>query len=322
MRLTLEIGPTFARLCDASAVAPIGGTQFLAASDDTNRDGLNQIRVYEFPAFIPNDPCEPLGNLDIHEFLCGDEKPDSSELETDIESATRVKDTIFWISSHGRDKKGKSWPDRQRFFAVSLQNSIWRPLGTPYTELLPALETLVPEIKEAEKAKCAPEEGGVSIEGLCEGENGTLLIGFRSPLREEKALVMPILNPREMLEGVAASLGEAFTLDLGGRGIRDWLKMSDDFWLILAGTSSSSGTFALYSWNGNHQTPPVHLGEISEAAEKLGLDDFKPEAILRLENGTLWLISDDGDLKFHHKRNKDLSASKRTFRSAQLILDD
>lgn len=314
MRFALEIGPTFTHLCDASAVAPLGGNQFFVSSDEPTLDGKNQLKIYEFP--MP----EPVQKLDISKFLRGDgsmHDPDSPE--ADIESATRIGNTIYWISSHGRDGRQIFRPDRQRFFAISLQNGVWRPLGAPYTTLLADLMRLVPEIAAAEAEGRAPESGGASIEGLCQGQGDELLIGFRSPLLEGRALVVPLLNPLATVTGKAARLGAPFTLDLQGQGIRDWLKVRDDFWFIIAGSSHSGGSFALFSWNGHPATPPVALGEIDSLAEGIGLDNFNPEGLLQLADGTCWLLSDDGDRKFGGRRNKDLPASARSFRSAKIV---
>ena len=45
---------------------------------------------------------------------------DSSHPESDIEACTRVGDIIYWITSHGRSKKGKWRNSRYRLFATEI----------------------------------------------------------------------------------------------------------------------------------------------------------------------------------------------------------
>ena len=45
-----------------------------------------------------------------------------------------------------------------------------------------------------------------------------MFIGFRNPVPQGKALVVPLLNPREVVHGQRAQPGESVLLDLAGRG--------------------------------------------------------------------------------------------------------
>src|SRR5436190_1450267 len=78
------------------------------------------------------------------------------------------------------------------------------------------------QFKLGDAAKKAPkEEGGLNIESLCAvGE--TLYIGFRNPIPNGKALIVPLVNPSAVVdEGKPAQLGKPILIDLGGLGLRD-----------------------------------------------------------------------------------------------------
>ena len=66
----------------------------------------------------------------------------------------------------------------------------------------------------------AEAEGGFNIEGLASTPEGALLIGLRNPLRHGRALLVPLLNPDEVIEGGRARFGAPVELDLQQRGIR------------------------------------------------------------------------------------------------------
>jgi hypothetical protein len=78
---------------------------------------------------------------------------------------------------------------------------------------------------DLEKAAAAPTKSreDLNIEALCATPEGNLLIGFRAPIPDCKALLVPLRNPKDLMSGSDshAHLGEPILLDLGGRGFRD-----------------------------------------------------------------------------------------------------
>lgn len=85
-------------------------------------------------------------------------------------------------------------------------------------------------LKEAE-TKAPKAEGGLNIEGLTATPEGELLIGFRNPIPDGKALLLPLKNPSDLVKNpdtAKAIFGEPITLDLGGLGIR-----SIEYWLVV-----------------------------------------------------------------------------------------
>jgi hypothetical protein len=51
---------------------------------------------------------------------------------------------------------------------------------------------------------------GLNIEGLAATPEKKLLIGFRNPIRSQRALLASLENPREVMQGKAARYGRNF----------------------------------------------------------------------------------------------------------------
>jgi hypothetical protein len=297
---------TFFGLCDASAVADGGEGTFWVASDEDN-----VLRRYD-----PAAGAQPVASLRLDAFLQVDpEKP-----EADIEAAARLGDVVFWITSHGRSKKGKPRPGRRRFFATRRVARGGRvdlvPTGRPCRHLLRDLlaDARLGRLGLARAAERAPKEaGGLNIEGLAARPEGGLWIGFRNPIPRGRALLVPLLNPREVIAGAAARLGEPVLLDLGGLGVRD-LRATPEGCLILAGGHRGGGAFRLYQWAGPGAAP-----------RQLALPlpgDWTPEALLpatRAGRRVLLLLSDDGTREINGCPCKQLSSpALRRFRAGWL----
>ncbi|SFF27064.1 DUF3616 domain-containing protein [Nitrosomonas sp. Nm166] len=191
---TLSLVNSHFGMCDASAAVPVGFNLFVVANDEDNI-----LRMYK-----SNESGKPIYSLDLSSFL----QINSKHPEADIEGATFIKNRIYWISSHGTNKDGKQRPNRHRFFATDIEESndkySLKPTGKPYLGLVKAFEDSV-ELKNyglGKAAKNAPEsKNGLNIEGLTKTPQGNLLIGFRNPIPEGKALLVPLENPQEVIAG-------------------------------------------------------------------------------------------------------------------------
>jgi hypothetical protein len=301
---------TYFGMCDASGAVPVGPKMFLVANDEDN-----VLRIYRRDqGGLPVDTC------DLTSFL----KPEPLDKETDIEGATRIGDRIYWIASHGNRKDGKPDPNRHRFFATDLKISgesvTFEPVGTPYRKLLtdligaPALKGL--QLGEAAAPSRAPEDrGGLNIEGLCKASTGSLLIAFRNPIPEGKALIVPLENPEDILQGKAAKIGAPIRLSLGGSGIRS-IEYCDALgtYLILAGPYNDEGSFSLYTWSGAPSVEPTIVPNIN-------FQDLHPEALIVYPGEkTVEILSDDGDKPIDGKKCKNVPPEKRSFRSIWVSL--
>ena len=290
-------------MCDASAAVAIDSTKFAVASDEDSK-----IRIYS-----AKGEKLPLQIIDLTTFL----ELNPGHPETDMEGAARIGERIYWIGSHGRNRDGRLRLDRQRFFATTIKNSgsnvVLRLAGRPYKTLLQDLNK-DPRFKlfnlaaAAQNAPKAP--GGLNIEGLSATPENHLLIGFRNPIPGGKALLIPMLNPDEVIERKPARFGDAIRLDLDGLGIRDMAYLNGQY-LIIAGHPDGRSHSHLYSWRGG-----------STKAERIEVRHFKeynPEAIIVYpEKGfeKIQILSDDGTRTMHGQPCKELrDPAKRSFRS-------
>lgn len=294
-------------LCDASAAVALGAEHFVVADDERNT-----LVVYR------RGQTDAVDALDVSSFL--GTKPGK---ESDIEGAASIGQRTYWVSSHGRNSEGKRQNRRLRFFATEVvvgpaaQSTKQLPfklatVGKAYSGLLNDL-LAAPSLagfKLADAAAKAPEaEGGLNIEGLAATPNGRLLIGFRNPVPQQRALLVPLENPSEVIDhGARARWGHAIQLDLGGRGVRsiDWVGSA---YLIMAGPTADKGTFALYRWSGDAGQAPVLVKGVD-------LKGLHPEAVFAVPGMQgVQVLSDDGQRKHRGLACKVLPRGWQGFRS-------
>ena len=300
---------TYRGMCDASAAVMIDRVTFMAADDEKN-----VLAVYR-----TDRPGLPVQTVPWDEHLGiepGDEHP-----EVDIEGVARLGDRIYWIGSHGRNKSGKWRPNRHRLFAMTLTKTpdgiVARPYGTAYRKLAqqmaadPRLRELglaeAIDIGDEKDKDLAPKEAGLNIEGLSAMADGrSLLIALRNPRPDGMALLVPLHNPDDVVSrGAVARLGRPIQWRLTGAsgnssdglGIRA-IEYSSHHraYLIVAGSHTAGGPFAMYRWTGREDQPPELLVEPTRRLSQI--ENFSPEAIMVMpEDGTVRLLSDDGALK-------------------------
>ena len=289
-------------MCDASATVALSADRFVVANDEDN-----VLRVYK-----RGTSGAPVFQLDVSRFL----EVDQNKPESDLEGATRVGSRIYWITSHGRNKEGKFRESRNRFFAVRILDAggevLLEPEGRPYKLLLLDLwkhEPLQSFDLPSASQRAPKEVGALNIEGLCAGPEGSLWIAFRNPQPQGKALMVPILNPEEVIQGGRCTLGTPLLIDLRGYGFRDIIMEKDHYWLI-AGSHDGKGSSRLMHWRGP--------GHDAVTMNTLFIAGFNPEAIVRFpdRDNRLLLLSDDGNLDVNGESCKDVEdSSLRRFRS-------
>jgi hypothetical protein len=148
-------------------------------------------------------------------------------------------------------------------------------------------------------------------------DNTTLYIGFRAPLvptaNRTKAVIAPLLNFETWFNNGNPSgnptFGSPIELNLGGRGIRDMVRLSNDSYIIVAGNYDNTPlNGAIYKWTGNSSDAPTQISTLNIAS-------LNAEACVEIfENGQpalnkLQIISDNGSTEFYNDGNeaKDLS---------------
>jgi len=215
-----------------------------------------------------------------------DVSPSGQVREVDIEASVRVGNRIYWFGSHGNcggcDPPGELRPNRLRLFATDIvktgtnyslkyvgryhflrrdlinwDNNNGHGLGRAALQLAASAQEGVPPETAA--------RDGFNIEGLTMSHTGTVAyIGFRSPLTpgsgRTNALIVPLLNLPQLVAGSPAPgparFGKPIELFLDRRGIRSIDAVSNGY-VIVAGTTTNSGSFRVYTWNGNTNQVPV-----------------------------------------------------------------
>jgi hypothetical protein len=292
-------------MCDASGAVALDDRTFLVADDEDN-----VLRAYD--ARVGG---APLAAVDLSAALRLPTKKKGAP-EIDIEAATRLGDRAYFITSHGRNSSGKLKPERLRFFATTAPAN-GRPelVGKPYEKLLADLlaEPKLASLSLAEAAERAPKAaGGLNIEGMTARPEGGVWLGFRNPLPQGRALLVPLHNPERLAEGEGpAQFGDPITLDLGGLGVR-----ALSFWrgryLIAAGAFDNGRVSRLFTWDGRGRVTPL---------DSVDLRSYNPEAFFTPDGQErVMVLSDDGSVRIDGMECKRLEPEQKRFRGVWIRL--
>lgn len=283
---------------DASASVAIGEDMFVVADDENN-----VLRVYDI-----NQPSLPVFSCDLTPFLGIEPRYP----EADIEGATVLGDTIYWITSHGRNADGKIHPNRYRFFAVKVKiqnrNVTVEPVGSPCRTLVQSLlkaenmrslgldrstQIDAADLTKQQRENLAPKENGLNIEALCASADGNALyIGFRNPRPDSKAIVLPLNNPKQVIEEKKPPVfADPILWDLKDFGIRsmEYSPFHKAYFIIAGPHNDRPADFVLYRWSGRKEESPQVVRLINSGLNPETMVVFKDSA-------KLLLLSDDGSL--------------------------
>lgn len=278
-------------ICEASAGAFLDDRHFAVASDETN-----VLQLYE-----RGKPGRIGGGIDLTGFTTFD--------KSDLEGAAVVGDRVYWISSHSFNGQREDKAKRKVFFATRITQANGRPtltgIGKPF-------KTLRDPLAKALNVK----PGELNIESLAATPDGGLIIGLRAPLRvvkgETRAIAIVLKNPAAVVDqGSAPEFGSAFTLGLGGRGLRsmDLIGTGSATYVIVAGPVADTEGFAVYRWAGPG-TEPV----LSEPQPDLS--GLTPESAMAVPGQKMvQLLSDDGWANGTECSDEKHPIHRRKFRS-------
>ena len=211
---------------------------------------------------------------------------------------------VYAITSHSRDDEGDEKKSRERLVRFRIEgNRVADPKVVD--GLKRALTARHPELASAAKIRDVKADGGLNIEALeISPDQQRLLIGFRSPLHDGRAIIASIENPSGIFEAdeaprLAADLDE---LDLGGHGIRglSYVPSIGEYLVISGPVSREPGQFALWLWNGQQggsarrvTVPGLQGLERAEGVSPAVIDGV--ERII--------IVSDDGNRKAGRSAN-------------------
>jgi len=205
---------------------------------------------------------------------------------------------IYAITSHSRDDEGDEKKSRERLVRFRIEGD--RVVDPKVVDgLKRAMTAKHPVLASAAKVRDVKTGGGLNIEALeISPDQQRLLIGFRSPLLNGRAIIASVENPSGIFDAdeeprLAADLDE---LDLGGHGIRGmaYVPSVGDFLVISGPASREPSQFGLWLWNGlrGDSARRVTIAGLQGLERAEGVSPAIIDGVERII-----IVSDDGDRK-------------------------
>lgn len=203
---------------------------------------------------------------------------------------------VYGITSHSRDDDGDEKKSREKLVRFRVEGN--RVVDPKIADgLKQALTDRHGVLAAAARIRDVKVDGGLNIEGLeLSADQQRLMIGFRSPLHDGRALIASLENPSAVFEtGEAPRIAPALDeLDLDGHGIRGMSYVPAlGAYLVIGGPASREAeSFSLWRWSGQPAAPAQRL-------TVPGLRGFeKAEGVCAAVIGgmqRLVIVSDDGN---------------------------
>jgi len=248
--------------------------------------------------------------LASYNYTSGLNLPNPGSPEVDIEASAvspANANRSYWMGSMSNGKAPfDNKPNRDRIFATTYSGTgaTTTFAFTGYAALRTSLLAWGDANGYAFSASAAAgvdskSPSGFAAEGMVFGpDNTTLYIGLRAPLvptaARTKAVIAPINNFETWFNNGAPSgspaYGAPIELELGGRGIRDIIRLANGSYVIIAGSPSGTISGAIYKWTGYAADAPILVPNAAAAALNM-------EGAAQIGTGTasLQVISDQGD---------------------------
>jgi Protein of unknown function (DUF3616) len=170
---------------------------------------------------------------------------------------------VYGITSHSRDDDGDEKKSREKLvrFRVEGDRVVDPQVVDGLKQALTARHSVLAAAAQVRDVKAS---GGLNIEGLeLSPDAQRLLIGFRSPLRDGRALIATVENPATFFDAdeaprIAPLLEE---LDLGGHGIRglSYVPALGAYLVIGGPVSREPAQFDLWRWSGQPGAPAQRM---------------------------------------------------------------
>lgn len=202
---------------------------------------------------------------------------------------------IYAITSHSRDDEGDVKKSREKLVRFRIDGDrVVRPKVVD--GLKAALIARHAVLAEAAQVRDVKTGGGLNVEGLEVSPEQQLLIGFRSPLHNGRALIARVENLAAVFDSdeapaIAPVLDE---LDLGGHGIRglSYVPAIGAFLIVGGPASREDAAFDLWCWNGQPDASArrVTIPGLSGLAKAEGVSPARIDGVERII-----VVSDDGN---------------------------
>jgi hypothetical protein len=290
-------------MSDASDGIYIDNNYFISGDDE-----LDVLNVYS-----SSNSGLPVASYDYSSNLA---LPDPSKPEVDLEAATRSTSNankIYWMGSMSNSKAPfTDKPNRNRIFATTVTGtgaatnfSFSGYYGNLRANILTWGDANGYNFTASAAAGVdSKSPSGFAVEGMVFGpDNTTLYIAMRAPLvptaTRTKAVIVPVTNFETWFNNGAPAgnptFGAPIELDMGGRGFRDLIRLSNGTYVIVAGNPAGSPlTSAIYKWSGHASDAPIAV--TTSADGLLNLEGVMPVYVSgQLSLTQLEVISDGGD---------------------------
>jgi len=228
---------TFYNIFEPSGAVTLPDGRVLLVEDENSAKGLKLVEFDEEGKLVE------LGNLYVPK-----KYKKLFKRVDDLEGATADGSLVYLTTSFSPDRENKESPKRQKLLVFEYEDGavkrawVFNGLKASLQKRFPALFTRSPLLKSA-----------LNIEGLAyENESQRLWLGLRSPLQSQKAVLIAVENPREVLiKGAEPLFGEPLFLDLDGRGVRGlcYDDKRHGFWVLAGSVDERKGSFGLYFYD-------------------------------------------------------------------------
>ena len=205
---------------------------------------------------------------------------------------------VYALTSHSRDDDGDEKKARDKLLRFRIEDGrMVEPMLV--RSLKPALVAAHPVLATAAGIPDVKTRGGFNIEAMeFSADQRQLLVGFRSPMLDQRAIIACVENPAAIFErGEPPRIArDLVTLDLGGDGIRGlaYLPALGGYLVISGPVASQQVHFQLWFWSG-------HPGAQARRVSVAGLSGFEhaegvSPAVIDGRQQVI-IVSDDGNRK-------------------------
>ncbi len=288
-------------MSDASDAIALDNDYYMTADDE-----VDLINVYS-----RNNSGLPVASFDYSSYL---NLPDLAKPEVDAEASARsykIANRYYWLGSmsNGKDPFDNK-PNRDRLFATTVTGTgaTTSISVNGYSAIRSSLLTWGDAYGYNFTASAAAgvdskAANGFAAEGMVFGPDSTTLwIGLRAPLvptaNRTKAVIAPILNFETWFNNGSQvgnpTFGAPIELNLGGKGIRDIIRLSNGSYIIVAGDAGPNlALSSIYKWTGNTVDAPILVSTKGDGKLNMeGVMEVKTNGITSMSQ--LQVLSDGG----------------------------